>query len=223
MDGYVSLEDAHRLVRETGSRAAAARALGVPEQTFAYRISGQCKRIVPPWIAKGKQMIRDGKRVSDVAREFGLSYDYTVRVLKRYRDIDVPSWVPLGLHKEYIRLARDFDEFEAARWARSELPAKGTLKAVRIDRGRQVMSHIPAPPDGQMAIVNDVLDGAGVTFEEVAGRGRRQYVVSVRARVIHALSLNGFTASNIGRLLGRDHSTVLHLMRSYDVNGVPVR
>jgi len=53
----------------------------------------------------------------------------------------------------------------------------------------------------------------GVTDDEIRGYDRRPHVVAARDQAIRAASDRGVPAAEIGRLMGRDHTTVLHAIR----------
>lgn len=52
-----------------------------------------------------------------------------------------------------------------------------------------------------------------VTVREIMGRGRSHSVVAARKAVMRQLRADGFSTSQIGRWMGRDHSTVVHATR----------
>jgi len=58
-----------------------------------------------------------------------------------------------------------------------------------------------------------ICDGYGVGLDEVLGRDRRRRVSVVRGKVVAAWRRWGFTVSEIGRWLGRHHTSVLHMVR----------
>jgi hypothetical protein len=55
--------------------------------------------------------------------------------------------------------------------------------------------------------------GAGVTVDEVRGPRRAQRLVELRRTLARRLRSQGFSLPEIGRAIGRDHSTVFHLLR----------
>jgi chromosomal replication initiation ATPase DnaA len=58
---------------------------------------------------------------------------------------------------------------------------------------------------------------AGVRYNvaraEIFGRSRRVPVARARREVMRRLRDDGFTTTQIGRWMGRDHSTVIHATR----------
>jgi len=58
-----------------------------------------------------------------------------------------------------------------------------------------------------------VCDGHGVGLDEVLGRDRHRRVSVVRGKVVAAWRREGYGLSEIGRWLGRHHTSVLHMLR----------
>ena len=59
-------------------------------------------------------------------------------------------------------------------------------------------------------IVALAADYLGVDWEHLRGRGRDQYTAEARHLLCYLLDRAGYTRAAIGRLLGRDHSTIIH-------------
>ena len=49
----------------------------------------------------------------------------------------------------------------------------------------------------------------------ICGRGRRKEVVSARCAVVSVLRIRGWTYPQIGKLMGRDHTSIIHLHRVF--------
>lgn len=64
--------------------------------------------------------------------------------------------------------------------------------------------------DENLGIINKVASEHGVTFEDVMGNSRMQHVIYARHECFNALQNAGLSSSQVGRLMGRDHTTVLH-------------
>ena len=72
----------------------------------------------------------------------------------------------------------------------------------------------------QQAIVDRLVEAAAAYFpaltpSDVYGRDRRQEAVACRAAVAYTLRASGWTVVDIGSVLGRDHSTVCHLVKRH--------
>jgi hypothetical protein len=65
-----------------------------------------------------------------------------------------------------------------------------------------------------MTAVQQIVDAAGLTLEQVRGRGRRRDEVEVRRIVAAYLRRRGCSLPEIGRVLDRDHTSVFNLLRT---------
>jgi WhiB family transcriptional regulator, redox-sensing transcriptional regulator len=64
-------------------------------------------------------------------------------------------------------------------------------------------------------IVAAVADRHGLTVEVLTGDGRSRGVVAARREAMWCLRESGLSLPDVGRVLGRDHSTVLHGLRRF--------
>ena len=73
----------------------------------------------------------------------------------------------------------------------------------------------PTPRDARMALIRAVARRHGVTVREIMGRRALSHLVAARRAAIVAIYDN-FPDSlpQIGRLFGRDHTTILHHVRA---------
>lgn len=53
----------------------------------------------------------------------------------------------------------------------------------------------------------------GIPTADILGRGRRADIASARRELYVALWRDGFSIADVGRILERDHTTILHGMR----------
>ncbi len=65
-----------------------------------------------------------------------------------------------------------------------------------------------------MTEVQQIVDAAGLTLEQVRGRGKGRGLVEVRRIVAAYLRRRGCSLPEIGRVLNRDHTSVLNLLRT---------
>ena len=71
----------------------------------------------------------------------------------------------------------------------------------------------------QIAAIYAVLDEFGVTWSEIIkNRSRANHFVLMRWRVFRALDELGLSKNQIGRITGRDHTTVMHGLRKLAQN-----
>ena len=61
-----------------------------------------------------------------------------------------------------------------------------------------------------------VLDAYGIAWNNVIAGDRRPYMVRVRWEVYEALRKTGMSTPLIGRIVKRDHTTVLHGLRALE-------
>lgn len=58
---------------------------------------------------------------------------------------------------------------------------------------------------------------SGVTTKEIRSKSRKQELCDIRKIISFTLKKNGLTLECIGRILKRDHSTVIYNLRWYDI------
>lgn len=95
------------------------------------------------------------------------------------------------------------------------LQTSGQLDSAVLDK----MFPSIANPDGQSIGVDTVLlkicSSYQITLKDLKGPSRRRQLVVARRECAHALKVNlGKTTADIGRILQRDHSTVISLLKS---------
>lgn len=75
--------------------------------------------------------------------------------------------------------------------------------------------------DMKSVIIRNVLSYYDVTIEDVQSRNRQRQLVSIRRNIARLLrEYTGLSLSEIGDVVGRDHSNVMHLLyKSYDNDG----
>jgi chromosomal replication initiation ATPase DnaA len=108
-----------------------------------------------------------------------------------------------------------------ARLARQRDEAKERAKAERIARFDHMMrtyAHVARTmrpySSVRKEIIAQICDSSGFTFDELAGPSRRAKICKVRQELMCRLKLEAKMSSpQIGALLNRDHTTVLHALR----------
>ena len=53
----------------------------------------------------------------------------------------------------------------------------------------------------------------GYTAEDVIGKNRQKQLVSVRRQCVVMLREKGYSTTEIGRIMNRDHSTIVHALQ----------
>lgn len=64
------------------------------------------------------------------------------------------------------------------------------------------------------ADVEQIVETAGITLEQMRGRGKQRVLVETRRIVAAYLRRRGCSLPEIGRVLNRDHTSVLNLLRT---------
>jgi chromosomal replication initiation ATPase DnaA len=86
--------------------------------------------------------------------------------------------------------------------------ADGRMDDERLARALTAAGGLRYEPE-----VESIAAAAGVTVERLRGRCRRRELVELRRIVARYLRSRGCTLPEIGRAIGRDHTTVLALLR----------
>jgi len=69
------------------------------------------------------------------------------------------------------------------------------------------------PRERIISDVQNIADDHGVTVEDIFGKRRHAPIARARQEAFTALRWYGFSYPQIGRIFGRDHSTVIHGVR----------
>ena len=71
---------------------------------------------------------------------------------------------------------------------------------------------------GALDALERIASEHGVTPVEVLGRDRSRSVARARAHFVHVLrTCTSLSYPEIGKLIGRDHSTAMHLERAHEI------
>jgi chromosomal replication initiation ATPase DnaA len=73
------------------------------------------------------------------------------------------------------------------------------------------------PREATLALVDWVARTHSVTLEDVMSRSRERAIAVARQEVFWRLYMGGKSSIQIGRMFGRDHTTVLHGIRRAEV------
>lgn len=70
------------------------------------------------------------------------------------------------------------------------------------------------PREARMKLVAQVAKRHGVTVAEIMGKSRQRHIAAARQDAMRQMLLEfGDAAAAVGRMFGRDHTTVLHAVR----------
>ena len=96
-----------------------------------------------------------------------------------------------------------------------------SLQALRLGKGKLVLRLADTIGDDELdtdraRIARLVPAATGISWGRITGKQRAQEVVNARWLAMHMLYQRGYSLSEIGRLLGKDHTTVLHARDSWN-------
>jgi hypothetical protein len=128
----------------------------------------------------------------------------------------IPRWVPERLHEEYDAVAFEEGEEAAARWARGELGLN--FRAVipfRSPAPVKMPSHIVNPT--VRCMMHRVCWLHGVDAADVMGHSRIPMLVLARQHFVWLLRRQTpLSLIAIGKIIGRDHTTIMHAINKID-------
>lgn len=62
-------------------------------------------------------------------------------------------------------------------------------------------------------VLQQVCEDWGITMDELKGKKRFNWYVKARKIAAYQLSARGFSSTSIGKILKKDHSTILHYLK----------
>ncbi len=68
------------------------------------------------------------------------------------------------------------------------------------------------PREKNLQDIENLAEGYGYTVGDILGPSRRRHLVSVRNRCVFMLRNKNYSTSEIGRIMRRDHSTIVHAL-----------
>ena len=83
--------------------------------------------------------------------------------------------------------------------------------------------HDIGPRRAMTLLLQQVSSETGVTCDQILGDQRHRFVVDARQRLMAECHLLGYSTAEIGRFIGRDHTTVMYALRKLGVIPTPVR
>jgi chromosomal replication initiator protein len=75
------------------------------------------------------------------------------------------------------------------------------------------------PREKNLAMINAITQKHRLTLDDILGPSRRKIFVGVRRKCILALREEGYSTTEIGRIMNRDHSTIVHALNKDKANG----
>jgi chromosomal replication initiation ATPase DnaA len=68
------------------------------------------------------------------------------------------------------------------------------------------------PRERNLADIGELAEKHGYTVEDILGRSRHKKLVAVRLWCVLMLRHKGYSTTEIGRIMNRDHSTIVHAL-----------
>jgi chromosomal replication initiator protein len=68
------------------------------------------------------------------------------------------------------------------------------------------------PREKNLKDIGHLAEGYGYTVADILGPSRHRHLVSVRNRCVFMLRDKGYSTTEIGRIMNRDHSTIVHAL-----------
>jgi chromosomal replication initiator protein len=68
------------------------------------------------------------------------------------------------------------------------------------------------PREKNLAFIDAIAQQHGYSVEDIIGKSRRKKLVAVRRICVIMLRLQGYSTTEIGRIMNRDHSTICHAL-----------
>jgi len=68
------------------------------------------------------------------------------------------------------------------------------------------------PREKNLAAIDTIAQEHGYTVEDILGKSRTKHLVHVRRLCVLMLREKGYSTTEIGRVMDRDHSTIVHAL-----------
>ena len=69
------------------------------------------------------------------------------------------------------------------------------------------------PRERNLAEIDAIAELHGYTVEDILGRSRPKQLVEVRRKCVVRMRSKGYSTTEIGRIMNRDHSTIVHSLQ----------
>lgn len=200
------------------ARLAAARLLHVVDRVAAAHdtTSGALLtvtgRVSPAQAALFRALAAERQDAAGIAKLLGWGEAAVVKA------IGLPEPRPTPAPESGVRPA-DLRRLIAAEVDKAVAPLRVEIAALQDALLARTLAE-PRGPAAPMAIVRAILAKHGVPLEDLLGGGRSVTLVAVREEVVAALTKKGLSQPEIGRLLHRDRTTVMHAQRKAGVQSV---
>jgi chromosomal replication initiation ATPase DnaA len=75
------------------------------------------------------------------------------------------------------------------------------------------------PRGRNLAEIDAIAELHGYTLADILGKRKQRPLVEVRRKCVVMLREKGYSTTEIGRIMNRDHSTICHALNMYVVKG----
>ena len=75
------------------------------------------------------------------------------------------------------------------------------------------------PREKNLADINAIAQEYGYTVDDVLGYSKPKELVKIRRLCVVMLREKGYSTTEIGRIMQRDHSTICHALNMYELKG----
>ncbi len=77
------------------------------------------------------------------------------------------------------------------------------------------------PREKNLADIREIAESYGYTAEDILGKSRYKRLVMVRRQCVGMLRAKGYSTTEIGRILNRDHSTIVVSLQTLAAENEP--
>lgn len=95
---------------------------------------------------------------------------------------------------------------------KKEEPAQPPMPTIR----REVCPHATILPDPRRETLKACATEYGVTVDDIVGYRKEKNILKARWKAMYLLHKRGMSFSRIGRLLKKDHTTVMNAVKNYE-------
>ncbi|WP_395652482.1 helix-turn-helix domain-containing protein [Brevundimonas sp.] len=71
------------------------------------------------------------------------------------------------------------------------------------------------PRQINLEAITEIAEAHRLTLEDILGKSRHKYLVMVRRKCVVMLREKGYSTTEIGRIMKRDHSTIVHALQRH--------
>ena len=187
----------------------------------SHRVSAMTREQKAVRLERMCDRFEHGSRPADIAKSYGLSAEYVRAALHErgydtttpaYREKRVDSvWEMDEDRRRHEIIRRAAEGARAARLAIVETSRAAEVPAIPASKAKPM-----TPRDRAMAIIADAATLHGVTVDNIMGPSRSPQMFKARARAVYHIVMDlGWSFSRIGRLMNRNHSSMIFALKEH--------